>query len=261
MNDFDTAAANGLAWATSRWQAEVSQRPIINVHRRTLDDTWRQVVRYFEGDPDKLLGPAHDELIARAALATPAGVDAPVVWDYVWLIELRPAFDGHPAFQATYYAGWKEGLDAAKTVDPNAAPKFARKEDAERVAAKLGHTLSCVWTAIEHGFARAAPTVGGTAGAKQGDYCPVCGPRELGHRKDCPYQAPSSATPVQGARMLTDEQIDRVLGDAYLKLVKDTGYNGGMGGVTWDRAAARAIEAEVNRIQLAPTGAEGGQHG
>jgi hypothetical protein len=58
-------AANGLAWAVSRWQAEVSQRPLVNVHRRTLDDTWRQVVRYFDGDPDKLLGASHDELRAR----------------------------------------------------------------------------------------------------------------------------------------------------------------------------------------------------
>jgi hypothetical protein len=58
-------AANGLAWAVSRWQAEVSQRPPVNVHRRTLDDTWRQVVRYFGGDPGKLLGASHDELCAR----------------------------------------------------------------------------------------------------------------------------------------------------------------------------------------------------
>jgi hypothetical protein len=57
--------ANGLAWAVSRWQAEVSQRPLVNVHRRTLDDTWRQVIRYFGGDPDKLLGPDHDTLHMR----------------------------------------------------------------------------------------------------------------------------------------------------------------------------------------------------
>jgi hypothetical protein len=60
----DAHQANGLAWAVSRWQAEVSQRPLVNVHRRTLDDTWRQVVRYFGGDPDNLLGPAHDALAA-----------------------------------------------------------------------------------------------------------------------------------------------------------------------------------------------------
>lgn len=52
--------ANGLAWAVSCWQAEVKNRPLVNVHRRTLDDTWRQVIRYFGGDPDKLVGPSHD---------------------------------------------------------------------------------------------------------------------------------------------------------------------------------------------------------
>lgn len=62
---FDTYNSNGLAWAVSRWNDEVSQRPFLNVHRRTLDDVWRQVVRFFGGDPDALLGPAHDALVAR----------------------------------------------------------------------------------------------------------------------------------------------------------------------------------------------------
>ena len=72
---------------------------------------------------------------------------------YYWLIELVPAFDGHPPFPATYYAGWMEtSLNAAMTADPHAAPKWTRKADAEAVAAKLGHTISCVWKAVEHGF-------------------------------------------------------------------------------------------------------------
>lgn len=62
----DEAAANGLAWACSRWQAEVAHRPLVNVHRRTLDDTWRQVIRYFGGDPEKLFGPDHDTLHMQA---------------------------------------------------------------------------------------------------------------------------------------------------------------------------------------------------
>lgn len=72
----DAHQANGLAWAVSRWQAEVSQRPLVNVHRRTLDDTWRQVIRYFGGDPAKLLGPDHDTLLMRSR-QTPAGVAVP----------------------------------------------------------------------------------------------------------------------------------------------------------------------------------------
>jgi hypothetical protein len=77
--------------------------------------------------------------------------------EFYWLVELRPAFDGHPPFPATYYAGYREDpLGAAKTTDPNACPKWARKEDAEKVAEKLGGTLSCIWQAVEHGFESAA---------------------------------------------------------------------------------------------------------
>lgn len=52
-----------LLWARDRWMAEVGDRPLCNVHRRDLDDTWRQVVSYLGGNPDLLLGPAHDELV------------------------------------------------------------------------------------------------------------------------------------------------------------------------------------------------------
>lgn len=36
-------------WVIARWNAEVANRPIENVYRRTLDDTWRQVYRYVTG--------------------------------------------------------------------------------------------------------------------------------------------------------------------------------------------------------------------
>ena len=52
-----------LAWAVGRWEAEVRDRPMVNKNRRTLDDTWRQVVRHLGGDPDALLGPSHDVLL------------------------------------------------------------------------------------------------------------------------------------------------------------------------------------------------------
>ena len=64
MHDNFTNQQN-LEWAVERWNAEVKNRPMINVHRRTLDDAWRQVIRRFGGDPDKLLGPSHDELRSR----------------------------------------------------------------------------------------------------------------------------------------------------------------------------------------------------
>jgi hypothetical protein len=49
-----------LEWATERWYDEVSNRPLVNKNRRTLDDTWRQVIRYAGGNPDELLGQSHD---------------------------------------------------------------------------------------------------------------------------------------------------------------------------------------------------------
>jgi hypothetical protein len=52
-----------VSWAVSRWEAEVKNRPLQNVHRRSLDDTWRQVIRHFGGDDLILCGPPHDVLI------------------------------------------------------------------------------------------------------------------------------------------------------------------------------------------------------
>lgn len=59
--------SNVVKWAVERWNAEVANRPLENIHRRTLDDTWRQVMRQFGGDPDVLCGPDHDELVSIAA--------------------------------------------------------------------------------------------------------------------------------------------------------------------------------------------------
>lgn len=52
--------ARVLEWAVSRWKDEVENRPLENKNRRSLDDVWRQVVRFAGGDPDALLGPSHD---------------------------------------------------------------------------------------------------------------------------------------------------------------------------------------------------------
>lgn len=95
-----------------------------------------------------------DNAIAATANVQPVTAQEPVNGvQTFWLVELRPAFEGHPAFAPTYYAGWMESaLEAAKTTDVHAAPKFTSKEDARRVAERLGHTLSCTWEAVEHGF-------------------------------------------------------------------------------------------------------------
>lgn len=54
---------NTVAWAVDRWNQEVKNRPLVNVHRRTLDDTWRQVIKHHGGNPNQLLGPTHDMLV------------------------------------------------------------------------------------------------------------------------------------------------------------------------------------------------------
>lgn len=55
---------NLAAWAVDRWKAEVENRPLINRNRRTLDDTWRQVIRHLNPEALGQLGPCHDDLIA-----------------------------------------------------------------------------------------------------------------------------------------------------------------------------------------------------
>ena len=60
-----------VSFAVDRWLAEVSNRPLVNKNRRTLDDTWRQVIRRFGGDPDALLGPDHDTLLDAAPKGQP----------------------------------------------------------------------------------------------------------------------------------------------------------------------------------------------
>lgn len=60
-----------LQFAVMRWTEEVKNRPLQNKHRRTLDDTWRQVIRFAGGEPDALVGLAHDALIVAAAPQPP----------------------------------------------------------------------------------------------------------------------------------------------------------------------------------------------
>jgi hypothetical protein len=63
-NESQEGYFNVVQWAVERWHAEVFKRPLDNVHRRSLDDTWRQVIRRWGGDPDVLVGLSHDALTA-----------------------------------------------------------------------------------------------------------------------------------------------------------------------------------------------------
>jgi len=66
MEDEETMNEH-IRWAVERWNAEVKNRPLQNIHRRSLDTTWRQVIRHYGGDDEGLCGPPHDELVAIAA--------------------------------------------------------------------------------------------------------------------------------------------------------------------------------------------------
>jgi len=46
-------------WAQFRWEAEVKNRPDENIHKRTLDNTWKQVIREVPKLP--LPGDDHDQ--------------------------------------------------------------------------------------------------------------------------------------------------------------------------------------------------------
>lgn len=59
------AAQQGLIdWVVNRWHDEVANRPLVNIHRRSLDDTWRQVLRHLGVDDEARLGPRHDDLLS-----------------------------------------------------------------------------------------------------------------------------------------------------------------------------------------------------
>lgn len=58
-----------LDWAVACWHDQVAHRPMVNVHRRTLDGVWRQVIRFAGEDPQSIIGPSHDDLLHSATLS------------------------------------------------------------------------------------------------------------------------------------------------------------------------------------------------
>lgn len=59
-------------WVAEQWHAEVANRPLVNVHRKRLDDKWRQLLERLHVDHRARLGPTHDELTAQTT-ALPGG--------------------------------------------------------------------------------------------------------------------------------------------------------------------------------------------
>lgn len=77
-----------------------------------------------------------------------------------WVLELRPAFDPHPAFPPTFRAVPPDP-ESSRTQDLALAWRLPSRAAAEHAARHMLGTLSCVWTAAEfvvtpNGPARAA---------------------------------------------------------------------------------------------------------
>jgi hypothetical protein len=66
LSEPNTEGSPLLEWAVFKWNDEVKNRPLVNIHRRSLDDAWRQVIRWAGGDPISLVGPSHDQLLAAS---------------------------------------------------------------------------------------------------------------------------------------------------------------------------------------------------
>ena len=121
--------AEALRWAVRRWKAEVSLRPIVNVHRRSLDDTWRQVVRYCDGDAATLLGPSHSDLLATSIAAPAQSREALTVW-----YGTMPESNGKTNYTAILHKG---DVTRGITLDMSEYPDRVRYE-ADRMRWMIG---------------------------------------------------------------------------------------------------------------------------
>jgi len=65
----------------------------------------------------------------------------------------------------------------------------------------------------------------------------------------------NSSNRLKQKEILSEAEIEQVLGEAYTRLAA-AGFSGGMGGDTWDKAAARAIESAVLSKLRAPVADE-----
>jgi hypothetical protein len=61
-------------WIAEQWHAEVANRPLVNVHRKRLDDKWRQLLERLHVDHRARLGPTHDELTGEQPVE-PSGTE------------------------------------------------------------------------------------------------------------------------------------------------------------------------------------------
>ena len=113
-----TQGGEAAEWAIKKWHDEVLNRPLQNVHRRTLDDTWRQVIRHFGQDPDQVLPLAdHDTLIALSPLpvvSSPAGVTESQATEQAW--SSKTAFSRNQLAKLAYAIFYSSNLCAPQNI-------------------------------------------------------------------------------------------------------------------------------------------------
>jgi hypothetical protein len=69
----------------------------------------------------------------------------------LFVIQLIPAFQPHPEFPVTYYAGYFKSpkWEPEQTNDIHAAARWSAKDEAQKVADTLLPSISCVWKVVE----------------------------------------------------------------------------------------------------------------
>lgn len=88
----------------------------------------------------------------RAAIDAAVAEARAVPEEFCWLVELFEG-DGTGNSAGWYHTGFVDiGGHSRTTKSPYEARRYASRDQAERVAAKLGHTLTGTWKAVEHGF-------------------------------------------------------------------------------------------------------------
>lgn len=84
-------------------------------------------------------------------ITTPAKRPTPKT-EFCWLVELFEG-DGTGNSAGWYHTGFVDiGGHSRTTKSPYEARRYATREQAEQIAAKLGTTLTGTWKAVEHGF-------------------------------------------------------------------------------------------------------------
>lgn len=115
----------------------------IHFTHRSGGPCWSRERGYHQPDPL----PRH----IMEIITTPAKRPTPKT-EFCWLVELFEG-DGTGNSAGWYHTGFVDiGGHSRTTKSPYEARRYATREQAEQIAAKLGTTLTGTWKAVEHGF-------------------------------------------------------------------------------------------------------------